>query len=170
MIVLFLCLTVSCSQNAKEQIPNSIADSPNIDSISAKAQVQQEEIAKTDEANYLEDTVFMSTDRDTILRHKLGEPITLTITNNKYKEVMTGEHYTIKKLEEGEWRVIPNDKFFDDLGYIFRKGSSIDFDIRLPIEGYHYEPGRYQIAKGYSVKIEEYKYDDYEVHAEITVE
>ncbi|MGB3586712.1 MAG: immunoglobulin-like domain-containing protein [Tunicatimonas sp.] len=159
------CSIGSCNQNPEKQLAkNSQKTSPNVDSALVNNQSHQ------DKADTLEDTVFMKVDRNTIKLSELDQPITLIITNNKYEEVMTGEHYTIEKLEKGEWKVIPDDRFFDDLGYISKKGSSIDFDIHLLTVGYRYEPGKYRITKGYSVKIEEYEYDDYEVHSEITIE
>ncbi|WKN45165.1 immunoglobulin-like domain-containing protein [Tunicatimonas pelagia] len=170
LTLLFICLLLSCNQNAeKKPLDNAMGDSSSADSTAAENRAKKEEMAETDEANYLEDTVFMRINRDTVKRSELDQPIMLTITNNQYEEIMTGERYTIEKLESQEWRKVPGDRFFNDLGYIFKKGSSIDFDIHLPIDGYRYEPGKYRIRKGYSVKIREYEYDEYELYSEIMI-
>ncbi len=170
-LLVLICLVISCNQNAEKQLSDSLLKTlPNADSTSAENQIHQETSVEIDEADNLEDTVFMKIDRNTIKLSELDQPITLIITNNKYEEIMTGKHYTVEKLENGEWSRVPEDRFFNDLGYVFKKGSSIDFTIHLSTDSYRYEPGKYRIKKGYSVKVKEYKYDDYELYSEIIID
>ena len=100
---------------------------------------------------------------------ELEENITLIMTNNSNKEVMTGEHYYIEKQEERLWNTLPSNMFFDDIGYLLQPGQSRTFEVSLLVSDYNYTPGEYRIKKGYSVLVKEHEYNDYDIYAEFTL-
>ena len=87
---------------------------------------------------------------------ELNQPIPITIINNSYDEIFFGERQTVEKYDGKNWNKIPFDGIINDIGYSLYVGTQTsEHSLNLRPVQYKYKPGRYRLAKPFSIRNEE---------------
>ncbi len=104
----------------------------------------------------MERKVFMSLSKNTVKISELNQPIPFTIINNSYDEIFFGERQTVEKYDGKNWNKIPFDGIINDIGYSLYVGTQTsEHSLNLRPVQYKYKPGRYRLAKPFSIRNEE---------------
>lgn len=94
------------------------------------------------------------------------EKMKIRICNDTEQDAIAGYHYTMEKLIEGKWELLPLNYTFADLGIALLKGGSCLIDITIQHNVYDFTPGLYRLISNVSVGVYENVYPAIEFRLE----
>ena len=128
------------------------------------------EIISQQKANITNETVKLSLLSAELKLSELPNALKVTMTNNTYDTITTGEHFRIEKFENNEWiDFTPKDIVFNDIGYELKPYDKKTFHENLFKNQIDYTPGKYRITKYYLKSGDQQTNENFNIYAEFEV-